>query len=129
MKDHQQIVFERESEQHPDMIPGDLVVTLKQSPHRFFHTSNGNDLHATFQLNLKEALLGYNKQITHLDKREFNIESNKPTQPFYVRKIAGEGMPHHKFASQKGDLYVKFVVRLPDRLSAQEKELVKQIFE
>jgi DnaJ-class molecular chaperone len=129
MKDHQNIIFERESEQHPDTIPGDLVVTLRQKPHKFFHSRTENDLHATFTLNLKEALLGYSKKITHLDNREFYVESNKPTQPFSVRKIDNEGMPQHKFPSHKGDLYIKFLVRLPEKLSESEKELVKQLFD
>lgn len=129
MRDGQTIVFERESEQHPDTIPGDLILVLRQTPHHFFTERYGNDLHSKFELNLKEALLGYNKKITHLDKREFYIESKTPTQPFYIRKIAGEGMPQHKFPSNKGDLFVKFHVRLPDRLSEAEKLLVKEMFE
>jgi DnaJ-class molecular chaperone len=37
-------------------------------------------------------------------------------------------MPTHNFASQKGDLHIKFKVRLPEKLTPQEKELVKQLF-
>jgi DnaJ-class molecular chaperone len=129
MKDGQNIVFERESEQHPDTIPGDLVITVRQNPHRFFHSRFGDDLHAALQLNFKEALLGYSKKITHLDKREFYVESDRPTQPFFVRKIDREGMPQHNYPSQKGDLFIKLNVRLPERLSEAEKELVRQLFE
>ncbi len=129
MKDGQTIVFPRESEQHPDTIPGDLIMVLRQIPHPFFTERQGNDLYAKFDLDIKEALLGYNKKITHLDKREFFIESKQPTQPFQVRRIDGEGMPQHKFPSNKGSLFVNFNVRLPDKLSEAEKLLVKEIFE
>jgi DnaJ-related protein SCJ1 len=129
MRDGQHITFDRESEQHPDMVPGDLIVTLRQKQHKTFHSRQGDDLHSTLTLSLKEALLGYSKSIQHLDKRSFYIDSNKPTQPFQVRKIDGEGMPQHNFPSQKGDLYVKFNVRLPDKLNESEKEIVKQLFE
>jgi DnaJ-class molecular chaperone len=128
MKDGQSIIFERESEQHPDTIPGDLVVTLRQTEHKFFNMRRENDLYSTMQLNLKEALLGYSKKITHLDRREFYIEQKTPTQPFWVRKIENEGMPVHKYASQKGNLYVKFEVRLPESLTEVEKDLVNKIF-
>lgn len=128
MKDHQNIVFHRESEQHPDMIPGDLIVTLKQNKHKFFHSRKEDDLFADIEINLKETLLGYSKKITHLDKREFYVNSDKPTQPFSVRTLPGEGMPQHNFPSQKGDLHIKFKVRLPDKLTPVEKELVKQLF-
>lgn len=129
MKDNQNIVFERESEQHPDMIPGDLVVTVKQSPHKFFHSRHGDHLYADINLNLKEALLGYSKKITHLDGREFYVEKSDPTHPYATRKIDAEGMPVHNYPSHKGDLILKFMVRLPDRLSDVEKELVRQLFE
>ena len=33
------------------------------------------------ELNLKEALFGYNKKIKHLEGRKFYIDSNKIRQP------------------------------------------------
>ena len=128
MENGQKIVFKGESEQSPDTIPGDLIVTLKQKTHRFFKKRIRDDLFADVNLNLKEALFGYNKKIKHLDGREFYIESNKITQPDEVRIITGEGMPVHKFPSQKGDLKIKFNVNLPKSLNKKEKELIKEIF-
>ena len=128
MENGQKIVFKGESEQSPDTIPGDLIVTLKQKKHSFFKKRKRNDLYADINLNLKEALFGYNKKIKHLDGREFYIESKKITQPDEVRTITGEGMPVHKFPSQKGDLFIKFNVMLPKSLNKKEKELIKEIF-
>ena len=128
MRDGQEIVFPRESEQAPGTIPGDLIVKLKQREHSFFKERNGDDLKAKIEINLKEALLGYNKKITHLDKREFYVESHDVTQPFFIRKIDGEGMPVHKFPSQKGDLFLEFIVKLPKSLSEDEKNMIKDIF-
>lgn len=53
MKDGEQIIFRGESEQHPDMAPGDLVVVLKQQTHKVFHQRNGDHLHIDMHLNLK----------------------------------------------------------------------------
>ena len=61
MKDGQEIVFKWESEQHPDTIPGDLIIKLKQRKHSFFTERVGNDLKGIIELNLKELLLGYDK--------------------------------------------------------------------
>ena len=69
-----------------------------------------------------------NKKIKHLDEREFFIESNKVTQPNEVKVINAEGMPVHKFPSQKGDLYITFNVKLHKSLNKKEKELIKEIF-
>lgn len=129
MQDGQNIVFRGESEQSPDTLPGDLIVTLRQKRHPFFRERKGNNLYANMELNLKDALLGYSKKISHLDRREFYIESDKVTQPDEVRTLTGEGMPVHKFPSQKGDLFVKFNVQLPKSLSKKEKELIKEIFQ
>lgn len=127
MYDGQNILFKGQSEQIPDKLPGDLIVIIKQSQHHFFKERKGNDLYANVELNIKEALLGYKVKIKHLDGREFYIESNEVTQPNQVRKITGEGMPVHKFPSQKGDLYIKFIVKLPKTLNNKEKEMVKEI--
>ena len=128
MENGQKIVFKGESEQSPDILPGDLIVTLKQKEHNFFKKRKRNDLYADINLSLKEAIFGYNKKITHLDGREFYIESQKITQPDEVRVISGEGMPIHKFPSQKGDLFIKFNVKLPKSFSKKEIKLIKEIF-
>lgn len=66
--DHE-IVFERESEQAPGMTPGNVIFKLRQVPHPRF-TRNGNDLHMTMHITLREALLGFRKSFRHLDNRE-----------------------------------------------------------
>ena len=128
MRNNQNLVFKGEAEQSPDRLPGDLIMTLKENKHPFFKQRKNNDLYADIQLNLKEALFGYNKKITHLDKREFYVESKKITQPDEERIITGEGMPVHKFPSQKGDLHLRFNVILPKSLNKKEKELIREIF-
>ena len=128
MENGQKIVFKGESEQSPDTIPGDLIITLKQNKHNFFKKRIRNDLYADINLSLKEALFGYNKKIKHLDGREFYIESKKITQPDEIRVITGEGMPVHKFPSQKGDLIITFRVNLPKSLNKKERELIGEIF-
>ena len=128
MEKDQNLVFKGEAEQLPDRLPGDLIMTIKENKHPFFKERKGKDLYADINLNLKEALLGYNKKITHLDEREFYIESDKVTQPNEERIIIGEGMPVHKFPSQKGDLHINFNVILPKSLNKKEKELIKEIF-
>ena len=127
MKDGEKIIFPRESEQSPDIIPGDLVVTLKQKHHYFFNSRQGDDLYASINLNLKEALLGYNRQYKQLDGRQVNVVYTKPTQPFEVKVRENEGMPVHNFASSRGVLHLKHIVRLPDRLTDEEKRLIEQL--
>lgn len=128
MKHLEKIVFPRESEQHPDTVPGDLIVTLKQKGHYFFHERKGDDLYANLTINLKEALLGYDKSFKHLDGRQVRIKSENTIQPFEVKTMVGEGMPVHNFASSKGKLFLNHIVRLPNRLTEEEQKIIEQIF-
>ena len=128
MPDGHNIIFPRESESHPDHSPGDLILTLKTKKHSFFESRVGNDLYANMELSLKEALMGYEKNIKHLDKREFSVKDNKPTQPFHIRSIRDEGMPTHRYPSSKGDLHLTFKVRLPEKLTEEEKLLINELF-
>jgi DnaJ-class molecular chaperone len=66
MKEGATIKFEGQASQGPDFFPGDVVFKVKINKHATF-TRKGNDLHTTVDLTLKESLLGYTKQITHLD--------------------------------------------------------------
>lgn len=38
-------------------------------------------------------------------------------------------MPQHGYSSQKGNLYVKFNIKLPSKLNEEEKALIREIFE
>ncbi len=64
-----EIKFPRMSEQTPGQIPGDIILIVKQKPHKKFKRK-GNDLHMDMEITLKEALLGFSKKIEHLDKHE-----------------------------------------------------------
>jgi DnaJ-class molecular chaperone len=128
MADGKQIVFERESEQGPDHIPGDVIFTLKTRPHSTYHRI-GDNLYTSMPIELKDALLGFKKNLKHLDDHYTQVEGTKVTQPFEVKVIREEGMPFHNVPSTFGDLHVKFVVKLPKKLTQKDKDLLKKIFD
>ena len=127
MSDGQSIVFERESEQHPEYIPGDVIFKLKTTKHRTFKRISKN-LYMEMKLSLKDAILGFKKEVKHLDNHFTQIESKSVVQPFSVKMIKGEGMPVHNFPSQKGDLHCKYIITLPKKLNDKQKEIAKKIF-
>jgi len=122
-----EIVFAGESEQSPDFLPGDIIFVMKVKNHPRFRRT-GNDLHTEVKITLREALIGYTKRISHLDGHLVEVEHEGITQPQSVRKVQGEGMPHLDVPSQKGDLYVTYVVELPRRLTPEQQEQVKLLF-
>ncbi|TMW58738.1 hypothetical protein Poli38472_010297 [Pythium oligandrum] len=128
MPSNHQIVFERQSEQRPGMVPGDVIFRLHQVPHARFRRA-GSDLHYEMQITLEEALLGYRKHVTHLDDRKVPLVFSAVTKPFEVRSIHQEGMPYHNYPSQRGDLHVLHHIQFPSKLTKKQKELVKELLE
>jgi DnaJ-class molecular chaperone len=126
MDNASEILFQGESEQNPDWFPGDIIFVLKLQPHSRF-TRNQHDLLTSIRLSLKESLLGYKKQIEHLDGHVVQVEYTGVTQPQSVRTIRGEGMPHHDMPSQKGDLHITFIVDFPRSLARDQMALVEQL--
>lgn len=73
---------------------------------------------------MKEALCGYSFNIEHLDGRILHVQS-KPgeiVKPKQVKCIRGEGMPRFGSETQKGNLYIEFLVEFPDQMKLTEEE-------
>jgi DnaJ-related protein SCJ1 len=65
---------------------------------------------------ISQALLGFERNITHLDGHEVKILRDGVTQPGYVMTIKDEGMPIFERQGH-GDLFVEFNVVLPTVIS------------
>ena len=127
MDNGSQVTFSGQSEQNPDWFPGDIHFVLKVKKHPRFER-RGNDLFTKVRLSLSEALLGYTKEIAHLDGHIVRVEYTGVTQPGAVRQVREEGMPHYEVPSNKGSLFVEFIVDLPKRLTKEQQELVDKHF-
>ncbi|KAF8699142.1 DnaJ protein, partial [Rhizoctonia solani] len=99
----------------PGKETGDLIFVLQLQDHQSFDR-HGHSLMTVVNITLSEALTGFNRVLfTHLDGRGIRVASvkNKIVRSQDVIKITGEGMPIPN-SSRKGDLYVTFVVDMPD---------------
>jgi DnaJ-class molecular chaperone len=104
MPDGTELTFPRASEQSPDTVPGDVILTLRQQAHSRFKYSHyhplvisplpmitmgvvsinrrkGHDLHYEHTISLKEALLGFRHSVQHLDGRQVELKSDAVTPP------------------------------------------------
>ena len=45
----------------------------------------------------------------------------------FVHTIKGEGMPHHNYPAERGDLHVKYTVRFPRTLTDKQRDGIKQL--
>lgn len=104
---------------------GDLFVKVNIRPHPRFKRKD-NDLHADFSIDLYTAILGGKAEIQTL-KGAKNVTIPAGTQAGKILKLKGLGMPDMKAAGQFGDLYAKIKIRLPEKLSPEEKTLFQQL--
>lgn len=65
---------------------------LHQVNHPTF-TRDGNDLKCKVDISLKEAILGFERRIPHLDGHKIYIEEGEDIQDAKVLEIENEGMP------------------------------------
>lgn len=127
MKNDQEITFEDAGDESPDKNAGNLVFIINEGKDASFRRDN-NDLHTSLDITLKEALLGFKKGIIHLDGREVTVTRNAVTQPGYVVKLQGEGMPLHQRSGEFGDLFVKLNVIFPLNLDENQRLMAEQLF-
>ena len=90
----------------------DLIIIINEKPHPTFKRKS-NDLFIIVELKLFQALYGFDKIIDHLDNRKLHISHTGKTEYDTVRKITGEGMHILNGSGGKGDLYIKFTIKLP----------------
>ena len=126
MPDQHRLVFEAEADQSPDTIPGDLVFIVDTLPHKTFKRER-HDLRTKMTISLLEALVGFERDIKHLDGHLVPIRRTGVTIPGQVIKLRGEGFPHHEVPSEKGDLYVEFTVSFPKSLTDEQKAAFREL--
>jgi len=126
MPEGHKIKFQQAGDEEPETTPGDLIFTIHSNPHHKF-VRDGNDLKYVMEISLLESLIGFDTYIEHLDDHHVPIKRTKITTPGMITKIAGEGMPQHEYPSQKGNLYVEFVIKFPSSLTEEQKNGIKDI--
>jgi len=124
----QKLTFSGEGDQEPNVIPGDVIILLAQEEHKIF-TRDGADLMMQKEITLVEALCGFTFTVTHLDGRILLVKSipGEVIKPGDVREIPNEGMPIHKRPFDKGSLIVKFSVKFPDSISAEQAQALTKV--
>ena len=106
---------------------GDLFVEIHIKRHPVFER-DGTDLHSTIPLAFTKAALGGEIEVPTLHgKAHMNIPEG--TQTGQVFRLRGKGMPHVRSASTVGDLYVHVELEVPVKLTAEQKEIVRQFEE
>ncbi len=99
-----------------------LKVLVEDDP-RF--ERDGNNLYAPVSVDVFTALLGGEVEVqTMSGKLKLTIPAG--TQPEQAIRITGRGMPQLKNSQIKGDLFVRVKVRVPRKLTSEQKALLER---
>jgi molecular chaperone DnaJ len=105
---------------------GDLYVFLKVKEHAFFERQE-NDLHCTIPVNIGQAILGTEIEVPTLQE-PYKLKIPEGTQNGAQFRIRHKGMPVVN-STARGDLFVHIDVKIPARLTREQRKLVEQLRE
>lgn len=104
---------------------GDLHLTIKVFDHDVYERRS-DDLHMEAPVDLFTALLGGKQEVNTLSgKISINLKEGTPNGK--VVRLKGKGMPVYGKPDEYGDLYVKLWVKLPEHLTAHQKQLLQKL--
>jgi molecular chaperone DnaJ len=104
--------------------PGNLYVIINVADHEFFDR-HGDDLLCELPITYSQAALGTTLEIPTLTGKT-KIEIPDGTQSHTIFRLKGKGIAHVR-GSGTGDLYVKVSVKTPEKLSKQQRQLIKEL--
>ncbi len=106
--------------------PGDLYVFLKVKPHAFFERREA-DLYCTVPINIAQASLGAEIEVPTLES-PYHLKIPEATQSGAQFRLRGKGVPNLN-GSGRGDLIIHVDVRVPTRLTREQRKLLEQLRE
>ncbi|KAJ8502384.1 hypothetical protein ONZ45_g11818 [Pleurotus djamor] len=128
MPEGHEVVFEGEGDESPDWEAGDVVLRVRSRKEKGGWKRKESSLYWKETIGIDEALLGFDRNLTHLDGHTVRLLRQGVTQPGFVQKIEGEGLPIHQRHEAFGDLFVEYNVVLPIEISSQTKKKLLEAF-
>jgi molecular chaperone DnaJ len=102
---------------------GDLYVFIRVKPHEYFERQ-GLDLYCAVPISVTQASLGAEIHVGALDSKIIKVKVSPGIQNGKMLRVRNEGVPA---AGRRGDLYIKFMVQVPERLSRRGRELMEEL--
>lgn len=104
---------------------GDLYLEILVTPHPSFERS-GDDLQLDLPVNVYTAVLG-GEVIVPILKGKIKLRIPPETQSGRVFRLRNQGMPSLRNPDQRGDLYAKVMITVPENLTEEEIELFEEL--
>jgi len=103
---------------------GDLYVVVKVKDHPIFERQ-GDELHCTIPINIVQAALGTEVDLLTFDGLQ-NVKVPEGTQSGSRIRLRNLGVPRLQ-ASSRGDLFVHIDVRVPSKLTREQRRMFEQL--
>lgn len=125
------IIIEGKGNVLNDNLKGDIKIFINLINDTEFKR-NGLDLHLSKTITLKEALVGFNFEITHISGKKYTInnKNGKVITPTYKKIIPHMGMRRdnkHPAPMTTGCLIINFIIDFPDTLSKEIRDKLNEI--
>lgn len=102
----------------------DFELSFSVRPDDYFKRE-GNDLYVDHPISFATAALGGEVKVKTLDG-ELKLKVRSGTQSHTLIRLRNEGVKRVQ-GNGRGDLYVRLVIRVPEKLSREEKKIVEQL--
>jgi DnaJ-class molecular chaperone len=102
----------------------DFDISIEVKTHKKFKR-DGYDVFIDQEIDFSMAALGGKVEVPTLEG-ELKLKVRPGTQSHTLVRLRGEGIKHLR-GRGKGDLYVRIIVKIPEKLSKDEKELIEQL--
>jgi molecular chaperone DnaJ len=106
-------------------VRGDLYVVIRVAKHDFFEREE-NNLYCQIFISYSQAALGALIEVPNLDSEIEQVKIHPGTQSGEVYRLKGRGIKDLN-SRRKGDLFLKVLVRTPENLTKEEKELLRRL--
>lgn len=98
--------------------PGDLIITFKVRPHRFFRRE-GLDVHVTVPINIAQATLGSKIRVRTVSGKRVVLTIPAGTQSGTRFRVRGQGVEK---GGRVGDQYVEVRIEVPETLTDEQRQ-------
>lgn len=108
-----------------DGSKGDLYLDIKVTPHELFERK-GEDLYLDLPVDLYTAVLG-GEAIVPVFRGKVKLRIPPETQSGRAFRLKEQGMPRLKQPDERGDLYVRVMIHVPENLTDEEIALFEEL--
>jgi DnaJ family protein B protein 4 len=112
-KDGTKITFERVGDIYPNTEAGDMVFIIKELKHNIY-VRDDNNLILQCHISLKEALKGFERQLTLMNgtNKQIKMKPMKRSNETYIINNGGMPIRNNNKVIGYGDLIIKFIINL-----------------